>query len=258
MNRIEVQYITNLGLIRSINEDSILISNILLNQVNQENVSTDILEIQENGCFFIVADGMGGQGQGEIASKIVLETFLKYISQVHNEESIINIISESKQNLDTLVKGNPKYLNFGTVIAGVYIIDNKVIVFNTGDSRVYKFDGMFCEQLSHDHSKVQEMVDYGLIRHEDINIQENKNVVTSAVIGNPKEKIPLINVKTINIKSNDMFMICSDGIWECMSIENIESCLSHFDTSVECLTTKVFKSGANDNLSAIVLKVSNE
>jgi protein phosphatase len=256
MNKlIESLYITNTGLLRNINEDSILIDNILINKESfdkekfKNNINSD------NGTFFIVADGMGGHGKGEIASGIVLKTFLSNINKNHNEQSILKIIEKAKKDLDDYLAIDKQCINFGTVIAGLYIEDTKAIIFNCGDSRVYKFDGMFCNQLSHDHSHVQEMVDNGIINNLDVNNQANKNIVTSAIIGNPQEQLPITYIKELNIKINDVFLICSDGVWEVMSIEEIEECLSKFN-SIECLKQKVFNAGANDNFSVIIVKVT--
>jgi len=247
---LNIKYLTNIGLSRKINEDSLLIGERPIN-LESFDIERSIDISLTTKTFFVVADGMGGHGKGEIASGIAIQTFLDEDIDIIDETDVNKVIYRAKKNLDNYVLKHPEALNLGTVIAGIYIKDGSAIVFNCGDSRVYKYDGMFCEQLSYDHSQLQQLKDNGIDQLKNI----NRNVVTSALIGNPSEPDLEIYTKTIALKNNDKYLICSDGLWECMSIEEIENCLSNNELSIQCLYNKVMKAGANDNFSVIVLKV---
>jgi len=247
---LNIKYLTNIGLSRKINEDSLLIGETPINlQSFDIERSIDISLITKT--FFVVADGMGGHGKGEIASGIAIHTLLDENINIIDETDVNKILYKAKKNLDNYVVKHPEALNLGTVVAGVYVKEDSAIIFNCGDSRVYKYDGMFCEQLSHDHSQLQQLKDNGIEQLKNI----NRNIVTSALIGNPSEPDLEIYTKTISLKNNDQYLICSDGVWECMSIEEMENCLSNNKLSIQCLYNKVIEAGAKDNFSVIVLKV---
>jgi len=249
---LDISYITNTGLKRQINEDSLLVGETIISLKSFENKQLAEKIDAKLGCFMVVADGMGGHGKGEIASGIIIKTFFENTSNINSPQDIEQILHNAKLSLDKYVTTNSEALNFGAVIAGMYVKDNQAIVFNCGDSRVYRFDGMFCSQLSHDHSQIQEMKDNGI---EDVQII-NRNIVTSALIGNPLEPDFKIYTKTISLKNDDIYLICSDGVWECMTIEEMENCLASDELSIPCLYNKVIEAGANDNFSAILLQVN--
>jgi len=248
---LNIKYLTNVGLSRKTNEDSLLIGNIPINLESFETARSTEINATER-TFFIVADGMGGHGKGEIASGIAIHTFLDEDIDIIDENDVNKVLYKAKKNLDNYVVKNPEAINLGTVIAGMYIKEDSAIVFNCGDSRVYKYDGMFCEQLSHDHSQLQQLKDNGIEQLQDI----NRNIVTSALIGNPLEPDFQIYTKSISLKNDDIYLICSDGVWECMTIEEMENCLASDKLSMQSLYNKVIEAGANDNFSAILLQVS--
>ena len=147
---IKVKYITNTGLKRPTNEDSILIDKMLISKVSM-GYSEEREFLIEQQFLCAVADGMGGHGKGEIASKFVLEN-LK--NSTIKSENLRNILLEIKNNLDLYSQDNIKYNNMGTVLAGVLIFSNEYVVFNVGDSRVYENNRGYLKQLSKDHSFV--------------------------------------------------------------------------------------------------------
>lgn len=250
--KIKIQYITNTGLVRNLNEDSILINDILESQKNMQ-VAEEI-EIENKKILCVVADGMGGYSMGEVASKFVLSKFKKAIDLINDKKTLKAEIIQIKKDLDNFVLDNSVYIGMGTVIAGILIIDNKLIVFNIGDSRVYENNFGYCEQLTKDHSLVYSLYASGEIEYDDIQKHPKKNIVTSAMIADINQEITEIYIKEFDICNNKELLICSDGIWESMSIKEMEECF-HSKNVVEHLKLKTIQFGANDNFSAIFLRV---
>jgi len=244
-----VEYITNTGLTREHNEDSILINNKVICNTNMNNPKSITIKNELLAC---VADGMGGHQKGEIASCFLLKKLSENIN-IKDEESLKTIFFMIKNKMDQLAQKNINYLNMGSVLAGVYINQKEVYVFNIGDSRVYTINHGYLEQLSHDHSFVFNLYENGTIPYEEISKHPKKNIVTSAFIANPNKNISEIFIKKFSIEKYKEFFICSDGIWELLSVEEIEQYLKQ-DNKMEIIKNSVLKNGANDNFSAVYIK----
>ncbi len=113
---IKFSYYTNKGDIRANNEDSLLIDNIIKNNLSLNEYKSLIIE-DKNSSIAVVADGMGGYEKGELASKIALESLVN----VNSKESIKEFLLKAKLQLNDLVKENPTLLGIGTTLAGIYM-----------------------------------------------------------------------------------------------------------------------------------------
>ncbi len=248
---LEIEYITNTGLKRKHNEDSILINNIIICNTNMK--TSKSITIQKNEALFCVADGMGGHSKGEVASCFILKELQKQYKNINNEDSLKKIFLTIKNNLDNLTIQNSTYLNMGSVLAGIYLAKD-IYVFNIGDSRVYTINHGYLEQLTQDHSFVFNLYENGEIMYEEISKHPKKNIVTSAFIANNTKNISQIFIKNFPLIQYKEFFICSDGIWESLTIEEMEECLKQ-PNKMELIKNSVLKKGANDNFSGIYIKV---
>lgn len=252
--KIETSFITNKGTIREANEDSLLVSRTLIN-------NTDMNEIQykliEENFLFAVADGMGGYAKGEIASKKVLELLNLNINKLNSVENIEDIISKIKNSLNVYVKEHQECFGMGSTLTGICISNNRMYLFNVGDSRVYKYKNKNLVKLTKDHSIVQLLVDLEKISEEEMRTHPRKNVVTSALIGNNNEKVAEISVSEIEIEKDSIYFLCSDGIWESLSNFEIEKFFLKEDISIiiENIFKQSLKNKAQDNITAIILKI---
>ncbi len=247
--KFHVSYFTHLG-DRQSNEDAMLI--------DRELIQTQIQPIEyktfeSNKALFALADGMGGENNGEEASWLVLSQLLQEYETLSVHESIIDTLHNAKKRLDSEAFTDSTKRNFGSTIAGVLLQGDKATVFNSGDSRVYRLSGEFLEQLSHDHSHVQNLVDEGIIDSDQVNDHPYKNLLTSAIIGDLDDRTPLVEMKTLEIGKSETFLICSDGVWEAMSLEAMESCFGE-PNAIECLIDRVNNSRNRDNFSIIVVE----
>ena len=231
----EAIYYVNKGKVRENNEDGILIDDILVIESMQSPK-----QIEGNFKKIVVSDGMGGLDNGEVATKILLETFRD--NEIKNQDEIKNTIYKSAGNfLD----------NSGCATAGI-IFDG--FVFNVGDCRVYKKVDMFLNRLTKDHSLAEQLIDIGQLDEENILEFDKKNVLTSAVI---KNKDIQIYTKEIKIKENDIFLVCSDGLWGELSLDELEECFESEDITE--ISSNLLKSlelkEVKDNVSFVIVKV---
>ena len=249
---INIEYITNIGLVRDHNEDALLINEMLLSNISME--SSETIRIEADKVLCVVADGMGGHNMGEVASKFVLGKLKNSMDALCDEASILLKLREIKSDLDHYAQENIKYINMGTVIAGVLIIEGKAYLFSIGDCRVYANSFGYANQLSRDHSLVYALYDSGEITYDEIRTHPKKHIVTSAFIANEDQILESIYIKEIDsdvVKSG--LLILSDGAWEPLETKEIEECLASKNI-VESLKSKILQIDAKDNFSVIYIK----
>lgn len=251
---IEVTYFTNNGVVRSNNEDSLLIQDILINNTSMEKPESIQTGFQDT--IFCVADGIGGEQKGEVASGIVLETIRNQQVLISNENSISDILYLGKDQLEKYVFENPDACNLGCTLAGICIRGESVIAFNIGDCRVYRINGKYFEQITRDHSIVQSLYEEGVITEDEMRSHIRRNVVTSSVSGDGVADSIRVYTKELHLRDNDTFFICCDGIWGCFSHDELEMIYQKFEGPEYCekLLPAAIARGASDNISAILVR----
>jgi len=247
-------YISHRGKVRSNNEDSLLLDGLLATEAMME--KTKCFRSDDERHIFAVADGMGGHARGEIASRSVLAVFKEAYQKANNPEDIRRIILSSKNCLNKLVESDRNAYGLGTTIAGVLLFRDKAIIFNCGDSRVYRLKSMVLERITKDHTLVQELFDVGGISEEEMRHHPQKNVLTSAVIGDLQVDVPESFFREMNICLGERFLICSDGLWESMALSDIKRHLANevLEEAVQSLFAWSMAQGARDNISIIALE----
>jgi serine/threonine protein phosphatase PrpC len=246
-------YISNTGIVRRNNEDSILVNTVLISEADME--KAECTKIEGEKLLYIVADGMGGHQKGEVASRTVLDTFREKYGQI-DKERIGDMIRLAKQSLNRLAEADPNSFGLGTTVAGVLFAGGNAFVFNCGDSRVYRMKDTELKRITRDDSFVQELVDAGVITEEEMRTHPQKNIITSAITGDLRSEIPSFSVREIKVVKGDRFLLCTDGIWESMGHDELEGCFLGNDLkrTVECLKRRTTENGARDNFSSIVLE----
>jgi len=219
--------ICDIGLKRKTNEDSYL--------------------IDEKNDFAIVSDGMGGYEKGEIASSIIVEEFSKQLceyidtdSSKHTREEIIKYLDmaneRSSKKISIYANNHNITKTMGATVVGLYFaIDmNKLVLFHMGDSRVYRISDNEIEQMTVDHSV-------------------NNNILAKA-IGNFDTFS--LDVKLTNFYEDDIYLICSDGVYNYISDEEMLSTIQKEGLNNSCKIIKdiIYKNGAKDNLTLIIAK----
>lgn len=248
----EVYYFTAKGK-REQNQDSLLLNNFLVNNISLDKVKKYTLKNKILNKFFI-SDGMGGYTNGELASKIILEKMnTRYRN--YSKELIASLLNKTKEFLDysVLVQHLPP---FGGTIAGVIFSSNKNIIFNVGDTRVYKISKNQITLLSKDHSLAQNLIEDGVLNEHSLNYHPSRNILTSSLFGGDYKNISQINYNEFDLKKNEILLLCTDGVWEQFNNETLSKIFNSkikFEKKIEKLYC-ISKNNPKDNISFIAIK----
>lgn len=254
--RVEACYITNVGKIRKNNEDSLLLNNLVVSETNLERVGC--VASSEERQIYAVADGMGGHQRGEVASRTVLEMIKDKYVAVEDTGDLIDIMKSAKSALNWLVEKDRDSYGLGTTATGLFVGAGRCFLFHCGDSRLYRLKGDVLERLTKDHSLVQRLLEEGVITEEEMRTHPQKNILTSALIGDLQSASPTLEVREVSLSGRETFLLCSDGLWESVGRPDMEKCFMPLHGEAECLFDKAMASGARDNISLIVVKISEK
>lgn len=210
-----------------------------------------------------VCDGMGGARGGSVASKLALDTFLsiceRELSDGLDDRQIRNILSVAvaQANLSVFNKAaeNSELSGMGTTLVSALITDNSIFIINVGDSRAYTLVGDDFEQVSHDHSYVQLLLDLGTITPEEAESHPDKNVITKSV-GVCESVTPDIDILESARPSH--IVLCSDGLTGMVKKADIERVIvSDGDAKqkAETLIALANENGGDDNITVIVAEL---
>lgn len=235
--------ISNIGKIRKINEDA------------YSNISI------ENYDFFIVADGMGGHSDGELASSLASSSFVDYIKR-SNVSDFDNIISLQKKAIDyankeVLKLAGEKREKMGTTVVCVCIDykNSKAHVSHIGDSRVYLYKNKELIQLTKDHSLLNDLIDSGALNEKEANDFANKSAITRAVGISPNT---VADTKSIDLDDNDLILMATDGLTNELDeeeiIDIIEKQSDVYDISMS-LVDAAINAGGRDNITVTTIRM---
>jgi serine/threonine protein phosphatase PrpC len=225
------------GMVRAGNEDSAMTSNFLV----------------------AVADGMGGHAAGEVASKIAIRATAaiakglrsKDLAQGESDELLANSIAQIDLALAQSVDDNPLLAGMGTTLSALFLRDGSITLLHIGDSRIYRLRGNTFEQLTTDHTVIQELLDQGTITQAEIASHPQRSVLTQVLMGEGRH---LPGLTTLEIKADDRFLLCSDGLTGVLSDKEIKAMLKGKGrgTAVDALIEAAHLNGAPDNVTVIV------
>jgi PPM family protein phosphatase len=224
---------TSVGHVRKVNEDSHLV----------------------NPPLFVVADGMGGHGSGDLASSLAVEAVntgarLRPLS----EDGVLAALDGANRAIVTYEGAH----GMGTTITGLALVDtlggDRLMVFNIGDSRVYRLSGTALVQVTIDHSEVQELVEAGVITRDEARVHPRRNIVTRALGTMPPCRPDHWLLPAIG---GDRYLACSDGLYSEVPDERIAELLAWGDPqgAAEALVTAAEAAGGHDNITVIVIDV---
>ncbi len=234
--------ITHTGLVRERNEDSY----ICLPEQN----------------LWLVADGMGGHDSGDFASSTITEQAAKYIQQPTLDASIL-LLEENLLHSNRLIQEKAQKLGkqstIGSTVACLYSWKNLSFVLWAGDSRVYRFRDHSLQRLTEDHSFVEELVRMGKIDASEAESHPAANVVLNAV---GIEAELTVDMDYFEILDNDLFLICSDGLYKDLNDEKIIQILDNADSTLEQTSQKLIEAalemGGSDNCTIVLVKAKIE
>jgi protein phosphatase len=239
---LEIVKLTDPGIVRSHNEDS---------------VGADA-----EAVFAILADGMGGYNAGEVASgmavamlsdnlKAALQAGRRDMAQLAGDE-----VQKTNAAIFQAAQSQPQYNGMGTTLVLALFHDNRATVAHIGDSRLYRLRGEQFEQITRDHSLLQEQIDSGLITREDARHSHNKNLVTRAV---GVDAAVEVEVHEYEVLPGDLFLLCSDGLNDMVGDEDIQLTLGLMGANLELAAQQLIQmandNGGRDNVSVVLVRV---
>ncbi len=229
----------------------------IVRQINQDTIYVSTEPIGNFPNLFIVADGMGGHQAGDYASRFTIEALCSYLQkQKENTPLLTQLnqgISEVNHQLVQLSMENPQYLGMGTTLVLATIMDHQLYVANVGDSRLYLISDII-QQISRDHSYVEELVALGKLTRDSEEYKMRKNIITRAV-GNPDGV--LVDFFEAGLEEDALILLCSDGLTNMLSDEEIHWIIqshSKIQEKVEALIRAANQKGGQDNISVIVIQ----
>jgi protein phosphatase len=241
---------TDIGKQRATNEDSV--ASLLLNTQNFK---------KKSSCgVLVVADGMGGHDKGEIASDVATKQFVKTVTEVifkisdksstEYRKILENAVNAANKEVWKISKQEPNRI--GTTLLAAIIVNDIAYIANIGDSRAYLVrPHKHIQQITKDHSVVQEMLDAKMITRERVKNHPRRNVITRA-IGLSEHVVPDIYEQKI---SNETLILCTDGLYGMIEEDDMVKIVNNnVFKSVDTLISLANKQGGQDNISVAIAK----
>jgi protein phosphatase len=206
--------------------------------------------------LFAVADGMGGHGAGDLASRLAIDT-LSEAGRLRplSVEDVLDALNGANRTIVTYEGAR----GMGTTVTGLALLEtaegDHLMVFNVGDSRVYRLSEGELEQVTVDHSEVQELVNAGVITRDQARIHPRRNIVTRALGTTPPSRV---DYWLLQASAGDRYLVCSDGLYSEVSDEAIESLLANGggpQATADALVATAEANGGHDNITVIVVDV---
>lgn len=234
---------TDKGLIRSSNQDAYAVG-----------------ELPGEVAWAVVCDGMGGEAGGNIASALAVKVISEKITSAYNEKmrdaSIKNLLDSaiSAANIEVydMAYSRPDLQGMGTTVVAVIVRDKTAFIAHAGDSRAYIVSGDIIQQITTDHSLVQNLVDRGEITAEQAQHHPKKNLITRAV---GVEKRIDIDFSEIDLNDNETLILCTDGLSNYVTnnemIDDIKD--GQYYAFADRLVKRANKNGGGDNITVVAI-----
>lgn len=230
--------LTDVGAVREVNEDSFIIRRPL--------------------CIWAVADGMGGHARGDFASQTVVE-YLGHVRPWAQPRQLMHDVVARLEDANNLLQAEASKDGssaIGSTVICMLALDTQGIVVWAGDSRAYRVRDERIEQLSKDHSVVEDLIDAGLLPREDAEDHPHAHVLTRAI---GAAELLELDFETVDLRAGDKYLLCSDGLTRMVSdaeILNIMMYERDSDTACRSLINTALERGASDNVTAVVVALS--
>lgn len=227
----------------------------------------DAVKVMEDVRFYMLADGVGGNRSGEIASQSALDALEKFIRHnppewLEGRDEIFRYLRAAvryvNQFIIKLSESKPQYSGMATTLVFAYIRDGEMYVANIGDSRVYLIHDGLIQQITDDHTYVNDLVKMGAISREEAHHHARKNVITRAIGANANNEPDCFSVP---VTPSDRVLLCSDGLYDEVDDETILYTMSRFDDMMICaedLVSLANDNGGNDNISVICVDLAED
>ncbi len=222
--------------------------------------------------LMVLADGMGGYNAGEVASGIAVKTIVNLVRDSADREDLsatdpaTGLTRRSIVLRDAVLRANkvifqtaktqPQCEGMGTTVVGALFYDDRVTIAHVGDSRMYRVRGNKLEQVTSDHSLLQELVDRGFYSPEEAQRAANKNYVTRALGVEPAVEV---EIQEDVVQKGDRYLICSDGLSDMVEDADIHLTVNTFGANLDTVAKQLIQlandNGGRDNISVLMAQV---
>jgi protein phosphatase len=253
---LDVAQLSHPGMVRPHNEDSVF--------------------VDAEAGLAVLADGMGGYSAGEVASGIAVSVISggllpelrsgRELSKVDVASGLTHAAQLLQQQIAAANKGiyeaaqlRPECAGMGTTLVAAVFCGSRVSIGHIGDSRCYRMRGDKFEQLTHDHSLLQEQIDSGVLTPEQAKYSLNKNLVTRAL---GIEAIVPADIVEYRVEANDIYLLCSDGLTDMVEPEAVQGIVDEKRLDLALAAAELVdvanQNGGRDNISVVLVRVPPE
>jgi serine/threonine protein phosphatase PrpC len=238
----------------------------------KRNHNEDSFLVDEELQLYVVADGMGGHAGGGTASRIAVETIDKelrraresrdnpFVSTPNLQDALIpealrGAVEKACLAIYTAAQEDPRLSGMGTTVISLVVRDDQAFFAHVGDSRAYLIRGELIQQISEDHSLVNEQIKAGMITAEEAKHSRYKNIITRSV---GFEEEVQVDVMGVIAEPNDVFLLCSDGLANMLEDKEIHELVLNtpdFKDVPKRLVDMANERGGDDNITVIVVQM---
>jgi PPM family protein phosphatase len=208
--------------------------------------------------LFAIADGMGGAQAGEVASRLATAALKEGQVDAGGEQRISDLIQAANRRVYDRSSSDPNTSGMGTTITVALVEDDHVAFGHVGDSRAYLIRDASMEQLTEDHSLVNELLKTGRLSREEAETHPQRSVITRALGTDPDVDVDTFSVRAEN---GDLFLLCSDGLTDMVSEESIldvvERHRDDIDGALRALVKEANRGGGQDNITVVAFEIAN-
>ncbi|MBA2740902.1 MAG: Stp1/IreP family PP2C-type Ser/Thr phosphatase [Actinobacteria bacterium] len=208
--------------------------------------------------LFAIADGMGGARAGEIAAGIAAATFEEVLGRTMGADAISEVIADANRRIWERSLADPATAGMGTTVTVALVDeDGETVVFgHVGDSRAYRMRDSVLEQITTDHSLVAELVESGVLTPEEAERHPQRSAITRALGTEPAVEP---DVFTVDVVPGDLFLLCSDGLSDMLTEEQIAAAIERAGGEPEAAGNELVKEanarGGDDNITVLLFEI---
>jgi protein phosphatase len=208
------------------------------------------------GCIFVVADGVGGNRAGEVASLTASQKLIEayYAASRMPSKAIRDAFAQANLAVIDLGHTKPEYRKMETTLSAIGLVGKHLHIGHIGDSRIYRVRSNEIQQLTTDHSEVGELVRMRLITAEEARHHPRRNVITRSI---GSDLLVQVDFRSDPLEVGDIFVLCTDGLWEPVEDDEITEIVTQNSAEAACrlLIDLALERGTADNVSIQVIKV---
>ena len=208
--------------------------------------------------LFAIADGMGGAQAGEVASRLATAALKEAGASGGGEQRIADLIQEANRRVYDRSSSDPNTSGMGTTITVALVEEDRVSFGHVGDSRAYLIRNARMEQLTEDHSLVNELLKTGKLSREEAETHPQRSVITRALGTDPDVDVDTFSVQA---ETGDLFLLCSDGLTDMVPedsiLEVVERHREDIDGALRALVKAANRGGGQDNITVVAFEIAD-